>query len=43
MNDAVFKPIFHLIIKTTKRIEFAFCKPILLFKFANPNNYRRRK
>ena len=39
-GDAVFKPIFHLIIKTIKRIKFLSWKPILLFNFANPNNYK---
>ena len=34
------KPIFHLIIKTIKRIKFLSWKPILLFNFANPNNYK---
>ena len=31
---------FHLIIKTIKRIKFLSWKPILLFNFANPNNYK---
>lgn len=39
-DDAVFKPIFHLIIKTIKRIKFLSWKPVLLFNFANPNNYK---
>lgn len=37
---AVFRVFPHLSIKQQKRIVFARYEPILLFKFANHNNYK---